>query len=85
LFDVLFSTLTAVISGAKGWEKTDDFDHLRIEWLKKYGDFSHGVPVNTRSDCPMRARSDCFVRVSNEITQPPYLRGSPPANEFKRF
>ena len=46
LFDVLFLTLTAVISGAEGWEEIEDFGHLRLKWLKKYGDFSHGIPVH---------------------------------------
>lgn len=46
LFDVLFLTLTAVISGAEGWEEIEDFGHLRLEWLKKYADFSHGIPVH---------------------------------------
>ncbi|RAJ98470.1 DDE family transposase [Aliidiomarina maris] len=27
LFDVLFLTLTAVISGAEGWEEIEDFGH----------------------------------------------------------
>jgi len=34
LFDVLFLTLTVVISGAEGWEEIEDFGHLRLEWLK---------------------------------------------------
>ena len=46
LFDVLFLNLTAVISGAEGWEEIEDFGHLRLKWLKKYGDFSHGIPVH---------------------------------------
>jgi len=29
LFDVLFLMLTAVISGAEGWEEIEDFGHLR--------------------------------------------------------
>jgi len=46
LFDVLFLTLTAVMSGAEGWEEIEDFGHLRLKWLKKYDDFSHGIPVH---------------------------------------
>ncbi|EKE80851.1 ISAs1 family transposase [Idiomarina xiamenensis] len=46
LFDVLFLILTAVISGAEGWEEIEDFGHSRLEWLKKYGDFSYGIPVH---------------------------------------
>lgn len=39
-------TLTALISGAEGWEEIEDFGHLRMEWLKDYGYFSHGIPVH---------------------------------------
>ena len=46
LFDVLFFTLTTFISGAEFWEEIEDFGHLRLEWLKKYGDFSNGIPVH---------------------------------------
>lgn len=46
LFDVLFLTLTALISGALGWEKIEDFGDLQLECLKKHGDFSHGIPVH---------------------------------------
>lgn len=46
LFDVLFLTLTAVISGAEGWEEIEDSGHLRLTWLKKYGDFNHGIPAH---------------------------------------
>lgn len=46
LFDVLFLTVVAVIGGSEGWEDIEDFGHCHIELLKKYGDFTHGIPVH---------------------------------------
>lgn len=46
LFDVLFLTVVAVIGGSEGWEDIEDFGHCHLELLKKYGDFSEGIPVH---------------------------------------
>lgn len=46
LCDVLFLTVVAVIGGAEGWEDIEDFGHCHLELLKKYADFSNGIPVH---------------------------------------
>ena len=46
LFDVLFLSVVAVIAGSEGWEDIEDFGHCHLELLKKYGDFSKGIPVH---------------------------------------
>ena len=46
LFDALFLTVVAVIAGSEGWEDIEDFGHCHLELLKKYGDFSKGIPVH---------------------------------------
>lgn len=46
LFDILFLTVVAVIGGSEGWEDIEDFGHCHLELLKKYGDFSQGIPVH---------------------------------------
>lgn len=46
LFDVLFLTVVAVIGGSEGWEEIEDFGHCHLELLRKYGDFSQGIPVH---------------------------------------
>jgi predicted transposase YbfD/YdcC len=46
LFDVLFLTVVAVIGGSEGWEDIEDFGHCHLKLLKKYGDFSKGIPVH---------------------------------------
>jgi predicted transposase YbfD/YdcC len=44
LMDILLLAISAVLSGAEGWEDIEDFGHLKLDWLKKYGDFSAGIP-----------------------------------------
>ena len=46
LSDILLLTICAVISGAEGWEDIQDFGETHIDFLKKYGDFEHGIPVH---------------------------------------
>ena len=46
LFDVLFLTLVAVMGGSEGWQDIEDFGYCHLELLKKYGDFSEGIPVH---------------------------------------
>lgn len=31
---------------ADEWQEIEDFGHERLEWLKKYGDFDNGIPVD---------------------------------------
>jgi len=44
LLDILLLAISAVISGAEGWEDIEDFGHLKLDWLKKYGHFEAGIP-----------------------------------------
>lgn len=46
LFDVIFLTVSAVISGAKGWEDIEDFGEAHLDWLQEKGLFSSGIPVH---------------------------------------
>ncbi|WP_133150323.1 transposase family protein, partial [Vibrio breoganii] len=36
LLDILLLAISAVISGAEGWEDIEDFGHNRLDWLRKY-------------------------------------------------
>ncbi len=42
--DILLLAISAVLSGAKGWEDIEDFGHLKLDWLKQYGTFNAGIP-----------------------------------------
>lgn len=44
LIDILLLAISAVLSGAEGWEDIEDFGHLKLDWLKKYGTFNAGIP-----------------------------------------
>jgi len=46
LFDILFLTLCAVMTGAEGWEDIEDFGVHRLSWLQKRGFFPNGIPVH---------------------------------------
>lgn len=42
--DILFLSISAVLSGAEGWEDIEDFGHAKTDWLKKYLPFDKGIP-----------------------------------------
>lgn len=44
LIDILLLSISAVLSGAEGWEDIEDFGHLKLDWLKQYGAFEAGIP-----------------------------------------
>jgi predicted transposase YbfD/YdcC len=44
LMDILFLSLCAVLSGAEGWEDIEDFGTAKLDWLRKYLPFEHGIP-----------------------------------------
>jgi predicted transposase YbfD/YdcC len=44
LIDILLLAISAVLSGAQGWECIEDVEHLKLDWLKQYGAFKEGIP-----------------------------------------
>ena len=44
LLDILLLAISAVISGAEGWEGIEDFGHLKLDWLRQYRPFAAGIP-----------------------------------------
>jgi len=44
--DVLFLTVSAVISGAEGWQDIEDFGRDKLDWLRQYRAFKNGIPVD---------------------------------------
>lgn len=46
LFDIILLTISAVISGAEGWEDIEMFGEERLDWLRLYGDFDNGIPAH---------------------------------------
>jgi predicted transposase YbfD/YdcC len=58
LIDILLLAISAVLSGAEGWEDIEDFGHLKLDWLKQYGAFKEGIPKHdtiARVICRLKA------------------------------
>lgn len=43
-FDILFLTVSAILSQAEGWEDIEEFGKNKLEWLRKYYPFKNGIP-----------------------------------------
>lgn len=48
LIDILVLTISAMVSGADGWEAIEDFGKEKIDWLRQYVPLKNGVPSH---DC----------------------------------
>ena len=46
MLDVLFLTVSAVISGAEGWKDIEEFGLEKVDWLRQYRPFVNGIPVD---------------------------------------
>ncbi|WP_373569557.1 transposase family protein [Enterobacter bugandensis] len=44
--DIVFLTVCAVVSGAEGWKDIKQFGDEKIEWLRQYRPYQHGIPVD---------------------------------------
>jgi len=66
LFDILFLTVCATISGANGWENIEDFAEAHQDWFLKKGLFTLGFPVHDTiarviSRLDPKAFEQCFI------------------------
>lgn len=44
LINVIFLTLSTVLSGSDGWQSIQEFGESQFEWLREHRDFAHGLP-----------------------------------------
>ena len=44
LLEIIFLSISAVISGASGWEEIEDFGHTKLSWLRQFLPFAAGIP-----------------------------------------
>jgi predicted transposase YbfD/YdcC len=44
LQELLFLTLSSVVSGCNTWESISEFGNLKIDWFKKYFPYKYGMP-----------------------------------------
>jgi predicted transposase YbfD/YdcC len=59
LLDILLLAISAVISGAEGWEDIEDFGKLKLDWLRQYRPFEAGIPKHdtiARVICRLKAQ-----------------------------
>jgi predicted transposase YbfD/YdcC len=59
LLDILLLAISAVLSGAEGWEDIEDFGHLKLDWLRQYRPFEAGIPKHdtiARVICRLKAQ-----------------------------
>jgi hypothetical protein len=80
LLDIIFLTMSAVLSGAKGWKAIHIFGVAQLEWLREYREFANDIPTRHsigRIIRGIKAESllECFeqwvntIRVEGEIEQ----------------
>ncbi|MEM0909609.1 MAG: ISAs1 family transposase [Pseudomonadota bacterium] len=70
--DVIFLTVSAVLSGAEGWHDIEVFGKDKLSWLKQYRAFENGIPVDDtiariiRVICPKQL-NQAFLNWVNEV------------------
>lgn len=72
--DVLFLTVSAVVSGAEGWQDIEDFGHDALDWLRLHRPFKNGIPVDDTIARIIRVISpkqfnQAFINWVNEVRQ----------------
>lgn len=48
LTDIILLTICAVLSGQDDWKVISLYGEAKLDVLKRFGDFSHGVPSHRR-------------------------------------
>lgn len=72
LIDILFLSVSAVLTGAEGWEDIEQFGCIKLEWLRKYLPFENGIPKHdTIARVLSRIEPDaiqrCFIKWVQDI------------------
>ena len=74
LLDILFLTVSAVLSGAQGWEDIEEFGHAKLEWLRRFIELPNGIPCHD-TIARVMARLDpnvlqhCFFQWMNDVME----------------
>lgn len=72
--DILFLAISAVLSGAEGWEAIAEFGQQKLDWLQRFVPLANGVPSH---DCiayvisrlPVKDFQSCFISWTQEIKE----------------
>ena len=46
LLDIVGLAICAVVSGAEGWETSEEFGHAKLAWLRRFVPLANGVPAH---------------------------------------
>ncbi|HIF9433871.1 TPA: ISAs1 family transposase, partial [Photobacterium damselae] len=44
LIDIIFLVISAITAGSEGWQDIETYGEHKLEWLRKYRPFTHGIP-----------------------------------------
>ncbi len=44
LIEILFLSISAIVSGLDGWEAIEDFGHSKLTWLQQFFPYENGIP-----------------------------------------
>lgn len=74
LLDIIFITLTGVLSGAEGWSEIHEFANNKLEWLRKYRKLESGIPSEDTISRVIRAidpiaLNNAFINWVNSIRE----------------
>jgi len=73
LSDIILLCISALLCGAEGWHDIEIFGEARLDWLKKYGNFENGIPVDDTIARVMSALNSkqfesCFINWMKSVT-----------------
>lgn len=74
LLDILVLCVSAVVSGAEGWEAIEEFGEAKLEWLQRYVPLANGIPSHDTiarviSRLSPRGLQECFVNWIQAVTE----------------
>jgi predicted transposase YbfD/YdcC len=66
LIEIVFLCISAIVSGFDGWEAIEDFGQGKLDWLRKFLPYEHGIPrhdtvARVMSCLSPKALQSCFV------------------------
>ena len=72
LLDVIFLTVSAILSGAEGWKDIKAFGDAKLDWLRQFRAFENDIPVDDTiariiSTLAPASLLSCFTSWVNEI------------------
>jgi hypothetical protein len=72
--EILLLVVSAVLSGAEGWEAMEEFGKEKLDWLRKFAPFANGIPshdciATVISRLRPKAFQSCFVDWTRAVAE----------------